>query len=207
MRRRLFQIIAALGLALWVFVIVLWLRSYWVMDQVSLARDQQIVVISSSGRFFVGMTRLWTYDGSDAIDIANQPPAAPGAPLKPQAYSQRWTTEFWHSRDLRNVPTLNGGMPSGLKRWFGTTIYGFSRLGGKHLRREWGNLYYLPHWLILAALSPFAVAPVVSLAVRRRHRRRQGERRCARCGYDLRASPDRCPECGTVPERPATTAA
>jgi hypothetical protein len=57
-----------------------------------------------------------------------------------------------------------------------------------------------PHWALTAgaAALPTAwlVAQVRRLAVRRRRSLRG---LCPACGYDLRASPDRCPECGTVP--------
>jgi hypothetical protein len=52
----------------------------------------------------------------------------------------------------------------------------------------------VPCWL---AMLFSAVLPV--LGVRRVWWRGRNPGCCRSCGYDLRATPDRCPECGTVP--------
>jgi hypothetical protein len=53
----------------------------------------------------------------------------------------------------------------------------------------------IPHWVFVIL---FAIAPLIRFRAWRRHRCRAQAGVCTKCGYDLRATPDRCPECGTV---------
>src|SRR4051812_49368800 len=69
-------------------------------------------------------------------------------------------------------------------------------------RQIWrGNAYTTKHWAVphWSLVSAFAVLPAIAVrrqfrAFRRRRRSRLGC--CPACGYDLRSSPGRCPECG-----------
>ena len=53
-----------------------------------------------------------------------------------------------------------------------------------------------PYWLVTLATALMPATWAVRRARRRRSRSRRAHGLCPACGYDLRATPDRCPECG-----------
>ena len=70
-----------------------------------------------------------------------------------------------------------------------------------HINANWGQAWALgvPCWL---ALTAFGASPALWLRLRwssqRRRALRQQRGLCLTCGYDLRASSGRCPECGSL---------
>jgi hypothetical protein len=95
---------------------------------------------------------------------------------------------FWIMPSLNAAPTLAEMCPRhALGFGLGADLFGNPRV-------------VIPHWFI-AVIS--MLLPAWWLL--RRHRAKRAARMgvCPSCGYDLRATPERCPECGTAAALPA----
>jgi hypothetical protein len=66
---------------------------------------------------------------------------------------------------------------------------------GAVVQAQWVTV---PHWAVASLL---AVTPLSWVARTLRHRFRRHRGQCRGCGYDLRATPERCPECGLAVAR------
>ena len=80
-----------------------------------------------------------------------------------------------------SVP-LQEFLPTSISRMFG---FGYDAYGD--MRQFW-----VPHWLVALIL-----VGIIRLTRRPKVVSASTPAICRVCGYDLRASPDRCPECGT----------
>jgi hypothetical protein len=67
----------------------------------------------------------------------------------------------------------------------------------KPARIDYSMMAMAPGWIIAIVLLP----NVLWLSRNIRSRRRLAAGNCPTCGYDVRATPDRCPECGTIPTK------
>ena len=186
MRRKLFNLASALWLLLLAATIVgmarsSWLCADWITCQSSNVKGDQFFFRQLSIESAEGGVELrartfhqTTHDASEAADY------------------QRGL----HPEDGIHWTVLEGNF--GTSGW-GTFSYDwYSGVSGHEATRQ--LLVHFPEWaLALACL----ILPVVAV-VRRARKRRTAGTGCPVCGYDLRATPDRCPECGHIPERLAS---
>ena len=70
------------------------------------------------------------------------------------------------------------------------------RMGFGHFGGPMSRTVMAPHWAVALPLSVLPLWWVLRAPARRRRRLRAGSGLCPGCGYDLRATPERCPECG-----------
>lgn len=110
---------------------------------------------------------------------------------------------LWISRDAGRMRNFHVVYPSRPEEYGGArrpTKVVLNRFG--FVADHWSNQemqhaiwVVVPGWFVVAMIL---VPPLVFFSRRLRGRRRQQRCRCMNCGYDLRATPDRCPECGAV---------
>jgi len=180
--------LTALSLLTCVEVCALWVRSHFVIDLSRFSGDRKIELSIARGKASVShMSQFSGQDGS-----WNYRPVEPGTRLWHGARDGHWRVERFILR-VRGDERRPDGTVLGFGWRSGDSVSGQGLF--RNVRTVgWG--FRVPLWF-LAALA--AVAPVIRFHAAVCRRRRAPVGRCRVCGYDLRATPDRCPECGTEP--------
>jgi len=120
---------------------------------------------------------------------------------------------FYHDRrDATQYPLYDSTLPSHstleVRRYSALGFEVVPEMKATSPRRS--GAFALQRTLTLPLYFPtllFALLPAHYVLRVRRRRRIAGRRArgcCVECGYDLQATPDRCPECGTIPAKGAS---
>ena len=215
--RRLITVTSALSLLLCMCTCALWVRSHGTYDQIRWAdpAGRLWVTESGNGKLLLGTIRQWPCREPLNWQSATEERNPEGLPLfsygnaDPTCYSHGGATvdgfspswgegvaRLWYRTD--GVPP----QPGQWSEWFGPSAGIQPTAPLAYYERE---VFHGAFALLFALLggSLLVLRLAVGSVMARRARRFQAARLCPSCGYDLRATPNCCPECGAVPEREA----
>ena len=191
MRRHTFTIVSTLSVLACVGVFVLWNRSLAVHESVETTLGSYLLR-AATGKEGVRISTYGKWPTWEPVKTKSWPPARDEDGY--QAFS---------SSTFRESSFLGAGLRRGrvdlVADRFKAPLW-----AQPGTNADWNNKIistghpYLslavPYWMMALA---FMITPLVQIAVVQR-RRPKDFGKCPSCGYDLRATPDRCPECGAM---------
>lgn len=187
MKRRLFNLLAGVSLLMCVGMIALWHSSWraqydanYVLfrDFGSAYNSRWVSLHSTRGR----LGFFYAFESGPDSELV-----VPKARLKSHTF-------------FRKLPADEYLAYSGFYVWneFGVGLIRFHEPPPRVSDYYWG--FEVSDWILSAA---FALCALLAWRKVAELRRRERPGLCPTCGYDLRATPERCPECGTVCQTPA----
>jgi hypothetical protein len=191
--------LTVLSLLLCIAAAGLWARGHLVADRAYYSRWRLHGTTASEGAY-------WVQSGAGIFILATRQQNLTGMVADPTGQFGRLAAAGPRWQRVQLAPddamTLASGPRPGLlgRLGFWSLRAAQTSLGPGNYYAEWAA----PAWAVCLMLSLLPAAWVLRWR-RARLRRRAGL--CPTCGYDLRATPDRCPECGTVPSVPSVPSA
>jgi hypothetical protein len=187
MRGWIFTLATALSAVLFVAVCVLWARS-------EMVRDYAWVFLPWPADATVGGRRLKVDFDSGAGQVSVAWKVWPVAERERMRQFNPLAGEDVYHETFKDLPKHYARLDA-------PTMW--NRIGFMWFSGSTHSSIHAPYW----ALALFTAGlPGFWMATRRRRRLRKMAGRCMACGYDLRATPERCPECGAVPANRQTAA-
>jgi len=179
MLRRLFNLVTGASLLLTAAIALLWWQSYTRSDKITWSQDHSLTTLRSAQ----GCAVLHLYRPERSIRSGD---------IRGLHYTQDLPTSA--QLEMLGVFLLCSDSSVRLVHW--------NRAGFAWTHRQNNSNLIVtavaPFWSLAGATSMFPLA-WTGVRVRRRLRPRKTNGLCPACGYDLRATPDRCPECGNIP--------
>jgi hypothetical protein len=192
MRRTLFTPAAAVSTVLLVGLVAAWVRSYWVGDSLHWERERE------GPAWMQGRSvNLCIGEGGAGFGYVQQNDAGSEQAIRGESEVRAGIRKATVRCTYAVTPQTHWHALPPESRW------------GFYFRRSFSSSTYhgvRSDTIMIQADSPFwpfalALTALPAAWLRRRTRSRLRARRglCTACGYDLRATPDRCSECGALP--------
>ena len=199
MKRRLFNLATATSLLLFLAVLTLWLRS-GPEERLELHYNRWPPPGDLDGNVYRYSLRASSYSNTFLLRLNRVHHERGWLRRMNPAERQQWRQEDPSGLSLRFLSRTDlAGKITSPPPGFAAEHYDSPRIPGIGYTFDGWEIRF-PAWLP-AALLLLLPARWLHRFTKSRRARRQGL--CPSCGYDLRATPDRCPECGAPPPPPA----